>query len=122
MLEGQAWVVERGGMAARELEPSSLLTLEHVFPKSPGEKWKDLPVKDPEFADDCTYRLGNLCLLTGVNRALGNREFEYKKKFFDNSDLLLTHDIARYEEWNREAVERRQAHMAKLAVALWRFN
>ena len=41
-LEHQARVAERGGVAAAELEPSGTLTLEHIFPKSPGEDWETL--------------------------------------------------------------------------------
>jgi hypothetical protein len=122
-LETQARRASRGAVAAAELEPSRIsLTLEHIFPRSPGEKWSSLQAKEPEFADDYTYRLGNLCLLTGVNRALGNKGFDRKRKVFAESDLLLTRDIAAYKEWDREAVEKRQAYMARLAAAYWRFN
>jgi hypothetical protein len=123
MLERQVRLAEMGPVAATELDPSSSVTLEHIFPKNPGKKWQLLQTTDPEFADDCTYRLGNLCLLTGVNRALGNKEYEDKKKIFAKSELRLTRKIAdNYAVWNREAVERRQDWMAKRAVAFWRFN
>ena len=98
------------------------MTLEHVFPKSPGGEWEKVQEEDPDFAEDCTYRLGNLCLLTGVNRALGNESFERKQEVFAQSDLLTTREITQFEEWNRIAVERRQSAMAKLAVALWRID
>jgi hypothetical protein len=32
---------------------------------------------------------------------------------------LLTRRVAEYEEWDREAVEKRQTKMAKLAAAFW---
>jgi hypothetical protein len=122
-LEIQARRASRDAVAAAELEPSRIsLTLEHVFPRSPGEDWRSIQAQDPEFADDYTYRLGNLCLLTGVNRALGNKGFDHKRKVFAESDLLLTRGVAEYKEWDREAVEKRQAYMARLAAAYWRFN
>ncbi len=98
------------------------LTPEHIFPKNPGENWRNVQDEDPEFADDYTYRMSNFCLLTGVNRALGNKNFDQKKKIFAESDLLLTSSVAAYEEWNWEAVEKRQEQMSKLTVAYWRFN
>lgn len=111
------------GAGAAELDPSRIsLTLEHVFPKNPGEEWEGIEDADPDFADDFTYRLGNLCLLTDVNRALGNKNFDRKKGTFAGSNLLLTSGVAEYEEWNREAVESRQAQMARLAAAFWRFD
>ncbi len=53
---------------------------------------------------------------------MGNESFELKKSVFADSDLLITREIAEFEEWNRAAVERRQYAMAKLAVALWRVD
>jgi uncharacterized protein DUF1524 len=65
---------------------------------------------------------GNLCLLTSVNRALGNKGFDRKREVFAESDLLLTRGVAEYEERNRQAVEKRKAYMPKLAAVYWRFN
>lgn len=110
------------GSASEELQPNKTLTLEHIFPKSAGEEWTSVQEDDPESDEDFTHRLGNLCLLTNVNRALGNKGFEDKKKTFAQSKLLLTQSVADYDYWNRKAVETRQAKMAKLAVAFWRFD
>lgn len=121
-LERQARAAKRGGVAGPELQPSGTLTLEHVFPKSPGEKWRGLQKEDPDFADECTHRLGNLCLLSDVNRALGNEGFDRKKAVFAGSDLLTTREISAFGDWDRAALEKRQAAMAKLAVALWRVD
>lgn len=121
-LERQARQSSQAVEFAEELEPSGSLTLEHVFPRSPESNWGDLQYQDPTFAEDCTYRLGNLCLLTGVNRSLGNQNFTAKKETFAKSKLLLTQELAEFEEWDRRAIEDRQAKMAKMAVALWRFN
>lgn len=121
-LETQARRAVTGANAA-ELDPSrTSLTLEHILPKNPGERWQSILDTDLDFAGEYTYRLGNLCLLTDVNRALGNRSFDSKKGTFAGSGLLLTSGVAEYEEWNREAVESRQAQMARLAAAFWRFD
>lgn len=121
-LEIQARRRDMGAVSAAELEPSGSLTLEHVFPKSPADNWQDIQENDPEFAEEYTHRLGNLCLLTGVNRALGNKGFDEKRETFAQSYLLLTSEIAENSEWNRVTVEARQQRMARLAVAFWRFN
>jgi len=110
------------GEVGVELEPTSTLTLEHILPKSPEDAWKDQLESDNSFAEDCTHRLGNLCLLTQVNRSLGNRSFEEKKKVFAQSELTLTKQVSDCEEWTREQVEKRQARMAKLAASHWRFQ
>jgi hypothetical protein len=122
-LEIQARRRANMGTAAAEFDPSKIsLTVEHIFPKSPGEDWRDLQNQDPEFADDYTYRLGNLCLLTDVNRALGNKAFDRKKETFAKSGLLLTRSASEFAQWDRIAVENRQERMARLAVTFWRFD
>jgi hypothetical protein len=120
-LESQARKAAGKGMSAVELEPSGSLTVEHILPKKPGKEWAGVLQADPGMSDDCTYRLGNLCLLTAVNRDLGNKPFLKKKEVFARSDLVLTRGIAAWDEWNRQAIEDRQRAMAKLAVAAWRF-
>lgn len=121
-LENQLRLTRLSPTAARELEPSISLTLEHIFPKSPNEDWAEIVYTDSTFAEDCTYRLGNLCLLTNVNRSLGNKSFNEKKTTYEQSDLFLTKDLATHDNWDRENVERRQSEMSDLALAYWRFN
>jgi hypothetical protein len=70
-----------------------------------------------------TNRLGNLCLLTDVNRALGNKSWIDKLAAFKKSRLRLTNTIdpSAYPKWGSSAIEQRQARMTDLAVALWRY-
>jgi hypothetical protein len=79
-LEIEAPRVSRGEMSG-ELEPSSL-TVEHILPKNPGAEWEAVLANDPNVAIDCTHRLGNLCLLTEVNRRLGREPFDTKKQTY----------------------------------------
>jgi hypothetical protein len=121
-LEIQARRSSEKGATAQELVPSGSLTLEHVLPRNPGAEWTATLGNDPALAEDCTFRLGNMCLLSKVNRDLGNKAFEEKKVMYGQSDLVLTREMAGLEDWNRAAVERRQDRLAKLAVALWRYG
>src|SRR5262249_13184592 len=77
-LELEAQRVARGEMPG-ELEPGSL-TVEHVLPKNPGDEWELVLANDPNVVDDCACRLGNLCLLTEVNRRLGREPFDTKNR------------------------------------------
>jgi hypothetical protein len=119
-LETEAQRVSRGEMPG-ELEPGTL-TVEHILPKNPGPEWETVLASDPGVADDCTYRLGNLCLLTEVNRRLARESFDTKKQTYNNSLLISTKEIATYGTWGRREIETRQANMARLAVATWRFQ
>jgi hypothetical protein len=111
-----------GGMKAAELAPVKSLTVEHILPKNPGQDWQAALQLDEALAEECTYRLGNLCLLTGVNKDLGAKSFAEKSKVYAKSSLALTSMTASYEDWNRNSIDKRQEAMAKLAVTAWRFE
>lgn len=108
--------------AAGELEPSLSLTVEHILPENPSNEWEGVLKQDPTLADDCTYRLGNLCLLGSVNKDLANKSFIKKRKSYEKSDLLFTKNVASFSEWNRKSIEKRQQEMAKIAKAAWQFE
>lgn len=109
------------GKMPGELEPGTL-TVEHILPKNAGAEWGTVLAADPTVAEDCAYRLGNLCLLTEINRRLGREGFASKKKIYGDSQLLTTKELATADDWGRKQIEVRQASMAKRAVAAWRFQ
>lgn len=105
-----------------ELTPDATLTLEHILPRSPSSEWDQELTVDPDLAEDFTYRLGNLCLLTSVNRSLGNKAYSIKKLTYAESRLVLTNSLNSISNWNRQEIVRRQKMMAVLAVTVWRFQ
>jgi hypothetical protein len=120
-LESQAQTNAKGKMG-NEWE-QVLPTLEHILPRQPGSgsEWKTVTDDDPAVVPECVNRLGNLCLLTNINRELGSRGFSFKKQTYAKSEVLLTKELASVADWNREAIYERQNHMAKLARSIWRF-
>lgn len=106
---------------ANEWEPATL-TLEHILPKKPGTEWAHALKVDKELADDCTMRLGNMCLLTTVNTALGSQGFAKKVITYAKSDLATTKQLVAYPTWDRDAIMKRQAKMATMAKSIWRFK
>lgn len=120
-LEKEARLRERQERAA-ESEPGAL-SLEHILPRNPGDDWAPIMRSDPSVGEDCTYRLGNQCLMVaGENRDAAGRGFQEKKKTYARSDVILTRDVASHTKWDRVEIENRQAKMAKLAAAVWRFQ
>jgi hypothetical protein len=112
----------RGGTSLPdELTPENT-TLEHVFPKNPGAAWDAELKADHKISRDCLNRLGNMCLLPEVNRALGNKSFAEKKLVFAQSRQRLTNKLVEYDQWGRAQITRRQEWMSELAVAEWRFQ
>ena len=98
-----------------ETGPIAGLTIEHVLPRRPGSGWTDAVDFDSDQAEDQVHRLGNLCLLTDVNRRLGNAGFLEKRTIYGQSDLLLTKEVGDFDSWNKETINERQQRMAKRA-------
>jgi hypothetical protein len=104
-----------------ELAPFSV-TLEHIFPRSPEGEWAVVSEADQQWDERTVFRLGNLCLLPGINHSLGNKVFSEKKVFYDKSKLLLTKELGHYATWGRAEIIARQKHMAMLATSAWHFQ
>jgi hypothetical protein len=119
-LEIEVRRVASGAMPG-ELEPGTL-TVEHVLPKNPGQEWESITSNDPDIVEDCVFRLGNLFLLTEVNRRLAREPFSEKVKVYAGSELHTTREIAGHSGWARRQIEARQAKMAATAVTVWRFE
>jgi hypothetical protein len=120
-LERQS-LVREGTTYADELIPGNV-TLEHIFPKSPKAHWAEEIKTDPKLPS-MLNRLGNLCLLTDVNRALGNKGWDEKLEVFKKSRLGTTNSVTleQYPTWGSAAIEKRQGYMAELAKAAWRYD
>ena len=99
------------------VEDRSIITLEHVLPKSPEDRW-------PQFSDDeaAVYvnRLGNLALLRASdNSGVGNAGFADKRPLYQESPYRLTKMIADAADWTPAEVVARQKRLAELATAAW---
>jgi hypothetical protein len=103
-------------------EELGTLTVEHILPKNPGTHWAEVVDADDTLLEDCLYKIGNLTLLTKVNKDIGTSSFDEKKIVYGKSNIILTDQLAKLPSWGRQAIEHRQARMAKLAVSIWRFQ
>lgn len=99
----------------------SLYSLEHILPKNPNEKWYQYFGEDD--IDKYSNRLGNMTLVTASeNKDLEQKSFGEKKSVFQKASLSITKNCAQYETWDAEAIESRQAWMAKQALSVWRID
>jgi len=122
-LEIHKWLTNNPGIPIQNVpitDPDKV-NLEHVLPKNPNQKWSVLLNSDKEIISDCLNRLGNLCLIDKIsNKSQGASHYSDKLDSYANSQYLLTKDMPdNYHEWNRDAIDRRQAAMADLAVMRW---
>jgi len=110
----------RLGPEAKALDAGRALTLEHVLPKGGGAAWDEV---DRNILEECTLRLGNLCLLTEArNREAERGSFEEKKKLYAVSELFTTRRIAEFEQWDRQSIHQHQHWLCSKAVTVWRFS
>lgn len=99
-----------------EVETPDRVHVEHVYPQNPqaGERWDDHSL--------VIHRLGNQTLLARrLNTAIRNSNFEAKKPYYEDSDLLLTKELTSYVFWDIDAINDRQAMMSDLALPIWNF-
>lgn len=95
----------------------SEITLEHILPQKPGDKWKHLT---PEECKANYNRLGNQALLTGtINSKLGNEEFSVKKSALLTSAYSLAKEAGAYKMWGLAEIAAQQTRLAKLAILTW---
>jgi hypothetical protein len=110
------------GKAEPELVPNQdveQVNLEHVLPRNPSGDW------DRTFNSDqiqsMRLMLGNQVLLRkSQNARLGNKSFAEKRKAYAASDLVLTKEVSKLNEWAPAAIRARQERLARLAPKIWR--
>ncbi len=103
-----------------ELIPNSdeaEVNIEHVLPKNVSTGWNDFTVEEHRFYSN---RLGNQTLLNSAkNAAMGSIDFIKKRKFYTESDFLITKEIAAFDKWTIKEINDRQIKLAEIAVKCW---
>lgn len=94
-------------------------TIEHILPESYPEVWRE------DFTEDeyekSVFLLGNLTILepSKNNKEAADFDFERKKSIYCTSKYVITRNI-NFGIWNSNTIKQRQAHLAKLATAVWK--
>jgi len=94
-------------------------TIEHILPESYPETWHN-SFSEEEFERN-VFMIGNLTLLEAIKNSKGAADliFDEKKKVYGTSKFAITKKI-QDPQWGPQNVKNRQAHLAKLATAIWR--
>jgi Protein of unknown function DUF262/Protein of unknown function (DUF1524) len=111
-----------GRLSNTELDfDSKRFNLEHILPQNPQEGWEQF---NDEQAEALVNRLGNMTLCeAGLNRDIGNREYEYKRSKYEESGFALTKRIAEhYDQWTADRVIKQQKWLAQQAVTIWKVS
>ena len=100
---------------------SAKYDMEHVLPENPGDDWQQF---DDDQREACTYRLGNLTLLTAAhNRDAGNAGYAAKRPVYQRSEFAITRRLADdYDTWTPDKLRSRQTWMARQSTTIWRID
>ncbi len=99
-------------------------TIEHILPQKPShEYWKKRFNKDE--LRRYLHDLGNLCL-TSDNSSYQNKAFPDKKgspgievPCYANSNLFQERELAKYKDWDVEAIKARREKIVNWAILRW---
>jgi hypothetical protein len=96
------------------------ISLEHVCPYHPNEKWITAFGEGYEEVKD---QLGNMLLLPKqINKDIDTKLFTEKKVIYADSGFKLAKKAASYEQWNKQSVDDFQNWMAKQATKTWKIG
>lgn len=99
------------------IEDRNKLTLEHVLPERPANKWPSFSEED---AKAYSRRIGNMVLMLSTqNSLIGNDGFDKKKPILLASGLALTKMVGKESQWGKEEIAARQKELAELAIKTW---
>ncbi len=89
------------------------LEVEHFYPKTPTQEWRDRVGDYFTFEQDCLNNFGNLTL-SGQNQKLGNKSYETKIALMEEYSSLHLNDyfINNTHSWGIEEVRARSEYLA----------
>ena len=99
------------------VETPDRVHLEHIYPQTPrpGFQWENHV--------SAVDRIGNLTLLSSrMNESIKNGPFSDKKPVYVQSDLLVTKDLAEFDDWTFEFVKSRQEKLSEHVLSIWSFS
>ncbi len=98
----------------------SRVTIEHVLPRTADSaSWGK--AFESHLHNILLWRLGNLTLLEDtLNRSIGNKSFEEKRKVYSRSDYIITRKIVEKDKWLPDSISERQEVLAQIAAKVWR--
>jgi uncharacterized protein with ParB-like and HNH nuclease domain len=114
-------VLETLERARGHKEPADLenAQVEHVLPQTLSNEWTEsLGPGAERIQMDWLHRPGNLTL-SAYNQELWNHPFALKRRRFADSNIVITRELATFEQWGEEEIRARGHSLAKEASRIW---
>lgn len=96
-------------------------SVEHIFPQTPGDGWKEYLGDDFKFMAEHVHRIGNVTVMdSSLNTSSGNKPYPDKANVYKQSNYKITSSIPlEYERWDKESFEKRNDRMIEQALKVW---
>lgn len=102
-------------------EPADLgkTEVEHIMPQTLSDEWRKALGDDYERVyNEWLHTPGNLSL-SAYNLPLWNHEFSKKKSYYKDSNVVITKEVATYDEWCETQILERGTKLANEASKIW---
>jgi hypothetical protein len=105
-------------LSKETVDPGNL-TIEHIMPQTLTPEWEQmLGNNSSQVKKELLHTLGNLTL-TGYNREMANKPFDYKKGWYRDSNVSLNKYFEEIVAWNADEIKARADKLADIAIKLW---
>ena len=96
------------------------LSVEHILPQKLTAEWNiELGSKSYETHRIYKDTIGNLTL-TNYNSEMSNKNFTEKKKYYENSNIMITREISNYEVWKEKNIIKRSDMLFYIVKNIWK--
>lgn len=96
------------------------ITIEHIMPQNLNSEWRiELGSKFEQIHSEYINTIGNLTL-TGYNPELSNKNFELKKRYYEESNIKMSREIANYDKWKDTEIKDRAEQLFEKAKRIWK--
>lgn len=104
----------------KKVRDTKKVHIEHIMPQTLSNDWVEYLGDLAEQYENYVNRWGNLTLLGGKkNIKASNKPFSEKRVIYGNSQIAMTRELVKYEQWSLEHIDARQLELAKLADEIW---
>lgn len=96
------------------------LSVEHILPQTLTHEWNiELGNKAYEIHKIYKDTIGNLTL-TNYNGEMSNKGFLEKKKYYENSNIMITREIANSKSWKESEMLERAKELFEVVKDIWK--
>lgn len=96
------------------------ITIEHIMPQTLNSEWRiELGSKFEQIHSEYINTIGNLTL-TGYNPELSNKNFELKKRYYEESNIKMSREIVNYDKWKDTEIKDRAEQLFEKAKKIWK--